>query len=100
MGAYEANYVEGESAPFIRLCFTGELQGVSPLAETRGNGFGVTRDKSPFATTRRRGVENGSRADSRSRADPDPDPFWFASRGFGLRDRFASSPMMSPRYVR
>ena len=37
MGAYEANYVEGESAPFIRLCFTGELQGVSPLAETRGD---------------------------------------------------------------
>jgi hypothetical protein len=66
-----------------------------PLASSRGNGFG-RREKSPFATTRQRGKENGSRADSRA----DPDPFWFASRGFGLRDRFASSPIMSPRYVR
>jgi hypothetical protein len=65
-----------------------------PLASS-GNGFG-RREKSPFATTRQRGKENGSRLDSRA----DPDPFWFASRGFGLRDRFASSPIMSPRYVR
>jgi hypothetical protein len=67
-----------------------------PLASS-GNGFGRREnEKSPFATTRQRGKENGSRLDSRA----DPDPFWFASRGFGLRDRFASSPIMSPRYVR
>ena len=58
--------------------------------------FGDAFTEQRFATTRQRGKENGSRLDSRA----DPDPFWFASRGFGLRDRFASSPIMSPRYVR
>jgi hypothetical protein len=54
------------------------------------------------------GDENGFSARVSARPDRDPDPFVFAKNasrrkgpGFGLQaTRFASSPIMSPRYVR
>ena len=78
-----------------------------------GNGFGgadfgvgaerwAEANDAKFAETNG-GKENGERSRSRSRAiDPRPS-FSVASRReapFGRRDRFASSPIMSPRFVR